>query len=61
MEIRTKKQIKTEKKHKDICSLYLSILRENNTTRHRAMAVIADRYSMSVAGIRKIVVKQGIY
>lgn len=58
----TKFRIRLEKRHKIICETYQNIMNNNpGIAPIRAMTIIANNKSMSIEGVRKILMRRGLY
>lgn len=62
IDIRTKVEKEREAKHRAICNDFLTLTNEMaGVAAHRIFHVIADKYSMTIPGVRNIVIKAGLY
>lgn len=62
IEIRTQREKALELKHRAICAQYRELSeRLKGTTTHRIISIIASQFGMTIQGVRKIIIKEGLY
>lgn len=60
IDLRTEKQKQRAALHQAIIGEFMSLRKQTDASDHRKMCVIADKHGMTSAGIRKILVDNGI-
>lgn len=62
IDTRTAYEKARDAKHSQICNEYLEFINTNpGAAPHRIFRIIAERYGMTIPGVRNVVIKAGIY